>query len=292
MSFEPIVYQRDEVLQSRLDSLLAETLYKDRIGLCVINCSRGLTTPLIAGHREMEFTYPASLYKLYIAGAVLHQVNTAALRLSDIVLVSKVNAIDAKPEIPGDRRLLYSGDRVRVDHLLDMMITGSSNTAANCLIDYISRNKINQFIARHGWGGSVVTRKFLPREMEPPFYRHVPRTVSCARHFAEFLYLVEKGQIGRNSTELKEWLEEQLDRSKMKAGLPAGVIFSNKTGWYNDCDHPGSGYTGDAGIVEAGDLSYVISCLTEFPEPEGNHILAEIGAGVHQIMVDLHNNQK
>ena len=60
------------------------------------------------------------------------------------------------------------------------MITRSDNTAANCLIDFAQRPKINELLHSYGWQGSEVTRKFLKRPVEDEAYRKVARHADAA----------------------------------------------------------------------------------------------------------------
>ncbi len=282
----------DAVLTGRLEEFVKGKGWESLVRLCVLNLKKH-STPF-AGVNMTQFIYPASIYKLYVAGALLEMVaRLDHSALEHVVTVTDTNAIDKVKEIPSDPRpLLVAGDKIMVKMLLDLMITRSDNSAANCLIDLIGRPRINEFMHRHGWVGSEVTRKFLPRSLEDQEYARpeVKRTVSSALHFAEFLHLLEQKKIGNNQTSmlLKSLLGRQLDGSKISRGLPQGVRFAHKTGWFEVTLKDGrkGGNSGDVGIVEGSGCHYIIACLTEVIVPEGNDMLTQIGARVHKLITE------
>lgn len=276
-------------LKTMLGALLDKISHKDRVHLSIINFSS--RNPIYAGFQDEKLVYPASIYKLYVAGALLQEVKSNRIKLEKKVVVKKINATDKKKEVSSDPRLLLkSGDRAPARYLLDLMITRSDNSAANCLIDLVTREKINKFIHKHGWKGSEVTRKFLPREFEDKKYKEAPMTLSNTRHIAEFLYLVEEGRLinSKLSKFLKELLGKQLDKSKIRKGLPKSANFFHKTGWFDfRKDKKLVGVCGDCGIVEDGKIKYVISCIVTLPEKKGSKVLNLIGKRTHLLMKDL-----
>ena len=96
-------------------------------------------------------------------------------------MVKSPNDVDKSEEISYDPRpLLKDGDTVTVNYLLDLMITRSDNSAANCLIDIATRDSINKTMHENGWHGSEVTRKFLSRKYEDRGYDTIKGTETCA----------------------------------------------------------------------------------------------------------------
>jgi beta-lactamase class A len=256
-----------------------------------------LKKPVYVGINDRKFVYPASIYKLFVAMGVLAEVKAERLSLKQKVRVTKKNAIDTKKEVPSDKRpLLEAGQRETVRYLLDLMITRSDNTAANVLIDLVTRERINKLIRRYGWRGSEVTRKFLPRALEDPKYRAVKPTVTTTRHLAEFLYLLAVWQIVdvQSSYILTLLLRGQLDKSKIRAGLPVDALFFHKTGWYSfmrDIKKRGinsekAGVTGDCGIVEWYRQTFVVCCIVTLPPEQGKEVLRRIGRSLPSILVD------
>lgn len=202
------------------------------VSACVIDLSK--KEPEVFGYKMDEFVYPASCYKVFIGAEVLRRIEKGELSLQDIVEVKSPNDVDKDARIfPEDRRpLLKAGDRESVDRLLDLMLTRSDNTAANCLMDLVSRESITEnIIHRYGWAGSEVTRKFLDRAKEGESYRFSETTMSCARHLAEFFFLIEKNEMVSPfvSEKLKAYM---MGRKSMRGFLlKPPVSFYGKGGW-------------------------------------------------------------
>ena len=106
----------------------------DRLSFAVIDLTG--KRPVFGGVNADNFIYPASVYKMYVAMEILKQVSKGAYVLSTPHIVKPHNAVDKWREISFDPRpLLKAGDTVTINYLLDLMITRSDNSAANCLID-------------------------------------------------------------------------------------------------------------------------------------------------------------
>lgn len=250
---------------------------RERISLAVIRCGR---RPRIGGVNMDNFIYPASMYKMYVAMEVLKQVSLGKYPLNTSYIIPAHNAVDKSREITIDPRpLLMPGDTVTINYLLDLMITRSDNTAANCLIDIADRKNINATMHENGWRGSEVTRKFLKRTLEDPGYDTIRGTATNARHAAAFLYKIATNQMVNPwvSLQLKALLARQLDKSKFAAGLPADVMYSHKTGWW-------SFYTHDAGIVEDGPLIYVVAIFTPIRAESMSGRFSSIAQKIHSLM--------
>ena len=166
----------------------------EKISFAVIDLNA--RKPLLGGVNMDHFIYPASVYKMYVAMEVLKQVSDGEYSLYKPYVVKSPNDVDKGREIDYDPRpLLKNNDAVTIDYLLDLMITRSDNSAANCLIDVATRNKINQTMHQYNWMGSEVTRKFLPRTFEDPGYDTVRSTVTSALHAADFMYRIYKNEL-------------------------------------------------------------------------------------------------
>ncbi len=137
--------------------------------------------PKLGGVYFDNFIYPASVYKMYVAASILKQISEGKFSLYDEFIVKSPNDADKSKQLDNDPRpLLKDGDTVTINYLLDLMITRSDNSAANCLIDKATRPEINKMIDDFGWKGSEVTRKFLKRQYEDPGYDTVRGTETCA----------------------------------------------------------------------------------------------------------------
>lgn len=236
--------------------------------------------PLIGGVNMENFIYPASVYKMYVAMEILKQVSNEQYSLYKPYVVKSPNDVDHTSEISWDPRpLLKDGDTVTVDYLLDLMITRSDNSAANCMIDIAGRKNINETMHENGWYGSEVTRKFLSRKFEDPGYDTVRSTVTSALHAADFMYKIYKNELINPwvSQQLKVLLGRQLDTTKLSTGLPHSAMFYHKSGWW-------SYFTNDVGIVDDGDVKYIIALFTPITEMDVRPRMKELSARVYELM--------
>lgn len=254
-----------------------------KIGITVIDLNG--KKPVYGGLNIADFIYPASVYKMYVAMEVLKQVSNGRLSLAQSYIVPTHNAVDKSREISFDPRpLLQAGDTVTINYLLDLMITRSDNSAANCLIDLATRKSINETMHQNGWVGSDVTRKFLKRTLEDPGYDSIRSTVTSAAHAAEFLYKIQQGQLVNPwvSQQMKALLGRQLDNAKLAAGLPPNVMFYHKTGWW-------SYYTHDVGIVDDGRIKYIIAVFSPLKEEDANPKLKLLSSKVYDLIKNFHS---
>ncbi len=244
--------------------------------------------PVLGGVNYDNFIYPASVYKMYVAAEILEQVSNGDYPLNSVYVVKAPNAVDHSKEISFDPRpLLKDGDTVTVNYLLDLMITRSDNSAANCMIDIATRPKINDMIHRYGWNGSEVTRKYLSRKYEDPGYEKIRGTETCALHAADFMYRVYTNQLVNPwvSMQMKALLGRQLDTTKLSTGLPRNAMFYHKTGWW-------SYWTNDVGIVDNGRLKYIIACFTPVEEDAVRPKMKMISQKVYELMERRHPGVK
>ena len=252
----------------------------EQISLAVIDCAG--PHPVIGGVLMDNFIYPASVYKMYVAAAVLARAAEGKSALRDPFVVRSPNAVDKSKEIADDPRpLLAEGDTASVGYLLDLMITRSDNSAANCLIDLAGRDEINALLHRYGWYGSEVTRKFLKRKFEDPGYDTVRGTETCALHAADFLYLADSDSLENLwvSRHLVSYLTRQLDASKLVPGLPSTTLFAHKTGWFATWTH-------DVGIVRDARVHYIIACFLPLREEEAGPKMRELSRRIYRLMAD------
>lgn len=284
----PEYYASDEVFSKELAKIV-EDLDLDsnfdvgddgieQISLTVIDLSQG--TPVLAGYNSGNFIYPASVYKMYVAAEVLNQISSGKYRLDTPTRVTSPNDVDTAREIFSDPRpLLKAGDTVTVNYLLDLMITRSDNSAANCLIDLAGRENINQLIKQNNWTGSEVTRKFLSRKLEDPGYEKIRGTETCSLHAADFMYLITEGRLVNPwvSMQLLSLLGRQLDTGKYASGLPANTMFFHKTGWWLF-------WTNDVGIVDDGEVRYIIACFLPLEEASALPKYKELAKNIHALL--------
>lgn len=266
----PDYYKVDEEFSKELYRIISELdLARDfdvgedgieQISFAVIDLTSD--EPILGGVNFENFIYPASVYKMYVAAEVLHQISEGKYSLYESYVTGNPNMVDKTSEIKTDPRpLLKEGDTVNVNYLLDLMITRSDNSASNCLIDIAQRKNIDSLLHLYSWYGSEVTRKFLKRKFEDPGYENVRGTETCALHAADFMYKIYTNSLVNEwvSLQLKTLLGRQLDKSKLAQGLPSSAMFYHKTGWF-------AYWTNDVGIVVDGKVKYIISCFIPIEE--------------------------
>ncbi|HXS58920.1 MAG TPA: serine hydrolase [Hanamia sp.] len=236
--------------------------------------------PLLGGVNMDHFIYPASVYKMYVAMEILKQVSEGGYSLYKNYVVKSPNDVDRSSEISWDpRALLKDGDTVTINYLLDLMITRSDNSAANCLIDIAQRNNINETIHENGWFGSEVTRKYLSRKFEDPGYDTVRSTVTSALHAADFMYKIYNNRLINPwvSQQMKSLLGRQLDTTKLSTGLPRNAMFYHKSGWW-------SFFTNDVGIIDDGNVKYIIALFTPITESDVRARFRQVSERVYELM--------
>lgn len=240
--------------------------------------------PVIGGVNMDNFIYPASVYKMYVAMEILKQVSDQKYSLFKSYVVKSPNDVDRSSEISWDPRpLLRAGDTVTINYLLDLMITRSDNSAANCLIDIAGRENINKTIRHFGWYGSEVTRKYLSRKLEDPGYDTIASTATNALHSAEFMYKIYTSQLVNPwvSQQMKVLLGRQLDTTKLATGLPRDAMFYHKSGWW-------SFFTHDVGIVVDGKIKYIIALFTPVTEEKVRPQIKEVSRRIYELIKSRH----
>jgi len=266
----PSYYQIDQKLSSDLQNIVHDLDLDlnfdvgedgiEQISLAVIDLTGN--QPKLGGVNYDNFIYPASVYKMYVASEILNQVSQGKYSLYETYVAKEPNVVDRSKQIDNDPRpLLRDNDTVNVNYLLDLMITRSDNSAANCLIDIAQRKNIDSLLHSYGWYGSEVTRKYLKRKYEDPGYENIRGTETCALHAADFMYKIYSNTLVNEwvSLQMKTLLGRQLDVSKLSKGLPQSAMFYHKTGWF-------SYWTNDVGIVDDGEVKYIIACFIPLEE--------------------------
>jgi beta-lactamase class A len=232
----------------------------EQISLAVIDLTQ--SKPSFAGVNADNFIYPASVYKMYVAAEILHQISQGKINLDTKFVADFPNIVDRTKEIDNDPRpLLTEKDTITINYLLDLMITRSDNSAANCLIDIAGRKNIDSLLHTYNWYGSEVTRKFLKRKYENPGYEYIRGAETCALHSADFMFKIYTNELVNPwvSMQLKALLGRQLDNTKLSQGLPREAMFYHKTGWF-------AYWTNDVGIVDDGKVKYIIACFIPLEE--------------------------
>lgn len=256
----------------------------EQISFAVIDITNGKAE--LGGVNFDNFIYPASVYKMYAGAALLKKCYQGENSLYENYITTFPNVVDKTREINSDPRpLLQDGDTVTVHYLLDLMITRSDNTAANCVIDLANRDFIDDMMHGYNWSGSEVTRKYLSRKYEDPGYEKIRGTETCALHAADFMYKIANNGLVNPwvSQQMKILLGGQLDKSKLASGLPKEAVMYHKTGWW-------SYWTNDVGIVDDGKIKYIIALFTPITEEDVLTKFKEVSGKVYELIKTRNQN--
>lgn len=259
------------------------TKKKSTIAISVFDLSKGSNFTKYHYNGSL-FVYAASLSKIFIAAETLRQVEVGILKLDQEIQIKQVNLVsDIRGIFPCD---LNEADLFKtpksIDFLLKSMLSLSSNSAANELIDLVDRKNINDnIIKRYNWNGSELQRKYLSRDKENQDYKNAPMAKTTSNHVCEFFALVERRKLISRfvSEKLKEYMLETSDKNGTSLMLPefnnyAHKIGSVKTtlwtyGWLSALKGILLGrrwkiktWLHDAGIIEVKEKCYAIAVLT------------------------------
>ena len=147
-----------------------------------------------------------------------------------------------------------NGQRVRVDSLLKLMITRSSNLATNTLITLVGAERVTASMRALG-AGQIMVRRGV--EDQKAFDAKLNNTTT-ARDLAIIMRAIEEGRAADASATraMREILLAQEFNEKIPSGVPAGVRVAHKTGEITAHSH-------DAAIVyPPGRRPYILVVLT------------------------------
>lgn len=180
-----------------------------------------------ARNADRPFT-SASLYKLFLAHAVLDEVDRGTLSLSDTL-----------PELG-----------LTVEQALDVMISWSDNASGAALGRRLGWQEVEAFAHEQGFGATT----FDPGTGS----EDVVAMTTTPADVADLLDRLRRGELlsGPSTELLLGFLEEQHLDYALSSGFSPDVGFAHKTGLLQDVSH-------DAGILELGGRDYVVAVLTD-----------------------------
>jgi beta-lactamase class A len=249
--------QSPESLQQKIDARIA----KDSgayVGLAYMDLGSSDTLFLNA---DSSF-HAASTMKVPVMIELFRRAHSGAFRMDQPLLMVNqfASLVDGSPyslDAGSDSdSSLYKqiGRRVRVDSLLRLMITRSSNFATNTLITLVGGEGVTHTMRELGAERIQVRRGV---EDGRAFEKGLNNTTT-ARDLAIILRAIQTGQAGspEATREMLGILLAQEFNEKIPAGLPAGVRVAHKTGDITAVSH-------DAAIVyPPGRSPYVLVVLT------------------------------
>ncbi|MFF0904900.1 UNVERIFIED_CONTAM: serine hydrolase [Kocuria sp. CPCC 205316] len=182
---------------------------------------------VVARNADRPFT-SASLYKLFLAHAVLDEADRGALALSDVV-----------PELG-----------LTVEQALDVMISWSDNASGAALGRWLGWEEVEAFAHEQGFAATT----FDPATGS----QDVAAMTTTPADVAALLERLRRGELlsGSSTALLLGFLEEQHLDYALSSGFSPDVGFAHKTGLLVDVSH-------DAGIVALGGRDYVVAVLTD-----------------------------
>ncbi|MGD8322203.1 MAG: class A beta-lactamase-related serine hydrolase [Gemmatimonadota bacterium] len=146
------------------------------------------------------------------------------------------STFDLPPESDSDTAFYARvGQEATVRHLIDRMITWSSNLATNILIQAAEPDRVNAMLRELGADSMNVLRGV---EDLKAFDAGMNNTTT-ARDLGVVMAAVAESDIftSRSRDEMLSILERQHFRENIPAGLPEGTRVANKTGWITAHNH-------------------------------------------------------
>ena len=247
-----------------------------QVGLAYIDLASGDTLFLNA---DTSF-HAASTMKVPVMIELFRRANTGSFRMDQgLLMVNQfASIVDGSPyslDVGSDSdSTLYQriGQRVRVDTLLRLMITRSSNFATNTLITLVGADAVTRSMRSLGAQRIQVLRGV---EDGKAFEKGLNNTTT-ARDLAIILRAIQEGRAGSPAAtqEMLAILLAQEFNEKIPAGLPAGTRVAHKTGEITAVSH-------DAAIIYPnGRKPYVLVVLTRgIPDgAKSSKLIADISA--------------
>ena len=170
------------------------------------------------------------------------------------------------------------GQKVTYAHLIELMITYSSNLATNILIQEAGADRVTALMRQLGADSIQVLRGVE----DGPAFRAGLSNTTTARDLGIIMAALGKGEIGSEETsgEMLEILGRQHWRTKIPALLPPGTRVSHKTGRITGISH-------DTGVVFPETAPpYVVTILTRgFDDGE---VADAVAAEISKEIFDFH----
>ena len=234
--------------------------------------------------------HAASTMKVPVMIELFRRANTGSFRMDQgLMMVNQfASLVDGSPyslDVGSDSdSTLYHriGERVRVDSLLRLMITRSSNFATNTLITLVGADAVTKTMRELGAKRIQVLRGV---EDGKAFQQGLNNTTT-ARDLAIILRAIEEGRAAPTDAtqQMLSILTAQEFNEKIPAGLPPGTRVAHKTGDITAVSH-------DAAIVyPPGGKPYVLVVLTKglADGAKSAKLIADISSIVYSHNADAH----
>jgi beta-lactamase class A len=187
------------------------------------------------------------------------------------------------PDSDSDTTLYeLSGEKVTYRHLIELMITVSSNLATNILIEEVGAERVTASMRTLGADSIQVLRGVE----DGPAFRAGLSNTTTARDLGVILSALGRGEVvsPEASREMVEVMSRQQFRSKIPAELPEDVRVAHKTGWITGISH-------DAALVyppETPPFTLIILTRGFQDSEQAEELAATIARRVYDYHVDKH----
>jgi beta-lactamase class A len=237
-----------------------------------------------------ERMHAASTMKIPVMIQIYQDHQDGLLSLDDSIMVRTrfASIVDGSPydlsagDDSDDTLYAMSGKKVSYRHLIDLMITVSSNLATNILIEEAGAERVT--VSMRALGADSI--QVLRGVEDGPAFRAGLSNTTTARDLATILSALARGEVVSQdaSEEMLEVLRGQKWRTKIPAQLPPGVTVAHKTGRITGISH-------DAGVVFPPDGSpYTVVILTRgFDDPEEAD---RVAATLSRLVFDHHQLER
>jgi beta-lactamase class A len=197
-----------------------------------------------------DMLFPAaSMIKVPIMAACLRAGEEGRLSLEDRLTLKRADKVRGSGNLWRKR----SGSIVRVDQLIDLMITHSDNTAANIIIDRLGFDYINMAFREMGLEKTRLARKMMDLQSRDQGIENY----TTAREMADIIERMYRRDCVCSTVSEKclEVLKGQRVNDRIPRLLPKGLVVAHKTGLERQICH-------DAGIVYTENGNFLISVFT------------------------------
>ena len=231
-----------------------------------------------------ETHYAASTMKLPVLLAALRRAERGELDLGEAVEVHTQFASQApgrsfemdESEDSDPETWAAVGSAVPLRTVLHRMVTVSGNLATNLVLDRVGVAEVADVLAAAGCS----SRTRIPRGIEdyPAREEAGLDNLVTADDLALVMVALAEGELAgaASSAEAERILRAQTYRDGIPAGLPAGLVIGNKTGWIDGVNH-------DVALVRPADgraIALAVLCTAPGTPEEREAGIARIAASV------------
>lgn len=224
---------------------------RQQTGQAGVHVSEVGGTAAVADYHADSAMVTASVYKLFVAYAVLHSIEQGSLALTTT---------------------LSSGQTVQT--ALSQMITRSDNASAEALGFKVGWTNINTLAASIG-----ATHTNINNYAADGSYTSASK-ISTAHDVAALLSRLQAGTlVSASHTQLLLGLmKSQVWRERIPAGVPASIVVADKLGWLTTAEGDGQNVQNDAAIVYGPTKTYILVVMTTSATPQP---LASLSSAVY-----------